>query len=125
LTEADINAAIADALAIANPLLRDPKVDLQPGQIVVTGSHEQRDGTGSVSGSLTITLSVQNGAILAQVTQVNIDGVDASDARIAAINQRIADRVTRRANRENRQITVKSVTIADTEIDVVFNVKPA
>ncbi len=123
LTESDISAAIADALAIDNPLLRDPQVDLQPGQIVITGQHDQRDGTGTVSGSLTVTLSVQNGAILAQVTQADIEGIDLSDARIATINSRIAERVTRRADRENRQITVQSVTISDTAVEVIFNVQ--
>ena len=38
LSETDINDAIADALAVDNPLLRDPNVDLQAGQIVVSGT---------------------------------------------------------------------------------------
>src|SRR5262245_48074109 len=102
LTESDITDAIADALAIENPLLRDPHVDLQTGQIFITGTHDQRDGTGTISGSITVTLSVQNGAILPEVTQLNIDDIKPSDERIANINARIADRVTRRANRDNR-----------------------
>jgi hypothetical protein len=125
LSETEINDAIADALAIENPLLRDPKVDLQAGQIYVTGTHNQRDGTGTVSGSLTFTLSVQNGAVLATVTQADIEDISLSDERIADINARIAERVTRRANRENRQITVKSVTVTDTAVEVVFNARRA
>jgi hypothetical protein len=124
LTEAEMNDAIADALAVSNPLLREPKVDLQPGQIVINGKHDKRDGSGTVSGSLTMTLSIQNGALLAQVTQASIDGVDiTSDPRVAELNQRIAERVTRRADRENRQITVKSVSITSDTVEVVFNVK--
>jgi len=122
LTEADLNDAIADALAIENPLLRDPNVDLQPGQIVITGTHDKRDGSGSVSGTMTITLSVENGAILTQVTAINVDGIKPSDARVETINQRIAERVAQRANRENRQITVQSVNITDDVVDVAFNV---
>src|SRR3990172_5965871 len=49
VTEAEIDAAIADALDVSNPLLRDPVVDLQPGQIVVSGEHDRRDGGGGVS----------------------------------------------------------------------------
>jgi len=124
LSEADINAAIADALAIENPLLRDPQVDLQNGQIVVTGSHEPRNGGETVSGSLTITLSVENGALLAQITQADIQGVDLSDERIANINQRISERLTTRANRENRAVTVQSVNVTDSAVEVTFNMQP-
>lgn len=123
LTETDISDAIADALAIQNPLLRDPKVDLQPGQIVITGSHDKRDGSGRVDGSMTVTLSVQDGAILPQVTAIDIEGIKPSDEQVTTINQRIAERVTRRADKEGRQITVKSVSVTDTLVEVVFNVK--
>ena len=125
LTETDISDAIADALAVENPLLRDPKVDLQPGQIVITGSHDKRDGSGRVSGTMTITLSVDNGAILPQVTQIDIEGIKPSDERVATINERIAERVTKRADKEGRQITVKSVDVTDTAVVVVFNLKRA
>ncbi|MBL8155980.1 MAG: hypothetical protein JNM70_17510, partial [Anaerolineae bacterium] len=46
ISEQDVNAAVADALAQSNPLLRNPQVDLQPGQIVimVTKGMESVDG---------------------------------------------------------------------------------
>jgi hypothetical protein len=56
---------------------------------------------------------------------VNIQGIELSDERIANINQRIAERVARRADRENRQITMKSVSVTDTLVEVVFNVQRA
>ena len=68
-------------------------------------------------------LSVQDGAILPQVTQINIEGIKPSDEQVTAINQRIAERVTRRADKEGRQITVKSVNVTGTLVEVVFNVK--
>jgi hypothetical protein len=123
LSEADINAAIADALAIQNPLLRDPQVDLQNGQIVVTGSHELPSGGETVSGSLTFTLSVNNGVLLAQITDADIQGVDLSDERIANFNQRISERMTNRANRENRAVTVQSVNVTDSAVEITFNVQ--
>lgn len=121
LTEADVNAAVTDALALAvNPLLRNPQVDLQNGVIVVNGEHEQRDGSGTVSGSFNVTLTVQNGTILAQVSSLNIEGVDISDERLARFNERLANGFAVRANRENRQITINSVTISDDAIEVTF-----
>jgi DUF2993 family protein len=126
LTESEINAAVSEALSLsANPLLRNPQVDLQPGQIVVNGEHDRRDGKGTVSGSITITLSIQSGTLLAQVTQANIEGWDASDERIAEFNQRLADNFSRRANRENKQITFTSVAITADAVELVFNIKRA
>lgn len=124
LTETEVNEAITDALnAAANPLLRDPSVDLQAGQIVINGQHERRDGGGTVSGSLTVTVTVEGGALLAQVTQADIEGWDASNERIAQFNQRLAENFSRRANRDNQQITVTAVNITDTELEVTFNAK--
>lgn len=124
LTQTEINDAIVDALSTAaNPLLRNPSADLQPGQIVITGEHERRDGQGTVNGTLTMTLTVSDGALLAQITQADVEGWDASDARIAAFNQRLSENFSRRANRDNRQITFKSVNITDDAVALVFNVK--
>jgi hypothetical protein len=124
ITESEINTAISSALAAsANPLLRNPTVDLQPGQIVIKGERDRLDGSGRISGSVTLTLTVQNGALLAQITKADIEGWDASDARIAEFNQRLTDDFTRRANRDNKQITFTSATITDTDVELVFNVK--
>lgn len=120
ITEAEVNAAITDALNVSNPLLRDPVVDLQPGQIVINGKHEQRDGSGTVSGSITLTLTVQDGTLSAQIVSANIEGWDASDARVAEFNQRMAERMTERARRENRVVTMQSVTITDNEVQLAF-----
>lgn len=124
LTETEVNDAIVDALnSAANPLLRDPSVDLQAGQIVINGQHERRDGGGTVSGSLIVTVTVENGALLAQVTQANVEGWDAGDERIQQFNQRLAENFSRRANRDNQQITVTAVNITDSELEVTFNAR--
>jgi hypothetical protein len=123
LSEADVNAAVTEALAAApNPLLRNPQVDLQNGVIVINGEHERRDGGGTVQGSINVTLMVQNGTILAQVSNLNIEGLDVSNERLTTFNQRLANGFTARANRENRRVTVNSVTITDNQIEVVFTV---
>ena len=64
-----------------------------------------------------------SGALLAQITQADVEGWDASDERIAAFNQRLSENFSRRANRDNRQITFKSVNITDDAVELVFNVK--
>ncbi len=124
LTEQDVNDAVTDALSKqANPLLRSPKVDLQAGQLVITGEHERRDGKGKVNGSVTITIAVQDGTLLPTITKADIEGWDASDARIAEFNQKLADAFNRRANRDNKQITFKSIAITDTDLTFTVNIK--
>lgn len=126
LTEADVNAAVNEALAqLENPLLRNPQIDLQNSVIVVSGEHVRRDGSGTVSGSFHVTLTVQNGTLLAQVSNLNIEGLDVSDERLATFNQHLANGFTARANRENRQITIDAVTITDDAIEITMTARRA
>ena len=126
LTEQEVNDTVVEALAKqGNPLLRNPKIDLQPSQLVINGEHERLDGTGKVSGSITITITLQNGSLLPQITKAEIQGWDASDSRIAEFNQRLTDAFNRRANRDNKQITFKSITITDTNLTFTVNIKRA
>lgn len=124
LTEQEVNDAVTDALSKqANPLLRNPKVDLQAGQLVINGEHERRDGKGKVSGSVTVMISVQDGALLPQITKADIEGWDATDSRIAEFNQKLTDAFNRRANRDNKQITFQSIAITDNDLTFTVNVK--
>lgn len=124
LSEQEANDSVTTALgAAANPLLRNPSVDLQVGQIVVNGEHERRDGGGTVAGSVTITVTVQDGLLLPQITKADIEGFDLTDERVAQFNQRLQEEFGRRANRDNQQLTFKSVNITDSELEIVFNVK--
>ena len=126
LTEQEVNDAVVEALSKqGNPLLRNPKVDLQPGQLVINGEHERRDGQGTVSGNIIITIAVQDATILPQISKANVEGWDASDSRIAEFNQRLTDVFNRRANRDNNQITFKSITISDTDLTFIVNIKRA
>lgn len=126
LTEQEVNDAVVEALSKqGNPLLRNPKIDLQPGQLVINGEHERRDGKGTVSGSVTVTITVQNGSLLPQITKADVEGWDANDSRIAEFNQKLTDAFNRRANRDNKQITFTAITITDTNLTFTVNVKRA
>lgn len=124
LTEQEVNDTVAEALARqGNPLLRNPKIDLQPGQLVINGERDRVNGQGTVSGSITVTITVQNGTILPQITKADIEGWDATDARVAEFNQRLAEAFNRRANSDNKQITFTAVTITDTNLTFTVNIK--
>ncbi|MCB9451210.1 MAG: hypothetical protein H6672_07205 [Anaerolineaceae bacterium] len=124
LTESEVNTAIQTVLTnMGNPLLRNPSVDLQPGQIVIAGEHDRADGGGRVSGTVTMTLSVVNGSIQAQVTNATFEGWDVSDARIQEFNQQLAERLSGRARQDNPRATLSSINITDTTLEVHITVQ--
>lgn len=123
LTEAEVNTLVTNALVQAgSPLLLNPQVDLQNGQIVVNGQYQRPDGS-TVNGSITVVPSVQNGQVTAQITQANIEGWDATDARIAEFNQRLAQALALAAARSQGQVTVQSISISDTTLQIVVTVQ--
>lgn len=124
LNESEINTVITTALNNAeNPLLRDPNVDLQVGQIVVSGEHDRQNGSGRVSGSFTLQVSVTNGVIQAQITNVDVEGWDASDERIQEFNDRIASALNGLALRNNPNATLDSITISDDMLEIAITVQ--
>lgn len=122
LNEADIAQLIEEALlAGANPLLRDPVVDLQNGQIEVVGTHQQRNGDGEVTGRMTIVPSIQDGILVVEVVDFSIEGVDVSDARIEQFNSSLAQRITRRTEQRNRDITMTGVDVTENLLVLTFD----
>ena len=114
LNEEDVAQLVEEALvAGGNPLLRDPVVDLQNGQIEVTGQHDRRDGGGQVNGRIILIPSVQDGHLVLTATEINIEGVDLSDGRVDQFNENLAERISGRAAQRDRNITLTGVTISD------------
>lgn len=123
VSEADLNAALTEALNRApNPLLRDPQIDLQAGQIVISGQHDRRDGGGQVSGSVVLALTLIDGALQAEATAVNIEGFAADDARLAEFNAQFLDNFNRLARATDR-VTVTGLTITDDGVNLTFSTR--
>jgi hypothetical protein len=124
VNEQEVNEIVQRALDQGgNPLLRNPVVDLQAGQMVISGEHESRELNRTVSGSLTVTATSSNNTLQVQVTQVNIEGFDMSDARIAELNQRLSANFTDRLNRENANFSVTAVSITADALTFTINVR--
>lgn len=117
--EAEVNTLITTALSqMENPLLRNPSVDLQTGQIVINGERDRQDGGGRVSGSITLSVSVVNGAMQIQATSANLEGLAASDAQIAEFNQNLAELLSGRARQDNPRATLQSVSITNETLSI-------
>lgn len=122
VTEVEVNTVVQNALSGNNPLLRNPSVDLQNGQIVVSGEHDRRDGGGTVAGTVTLSATVSNGELQVQVTSVNIEGWDANDERIQQFNDAIAERLGGRARQNNGNASLQSVSISNDSLTFVIRV---
>ncbi|MBI1257578.1 MAG: DUF2993 domain-containing protein [Chloroflexi bacterium] len=119
ISEADINTSIQNILSSSQGLkLQNATVDLQNGQILVTGDYTKPDGS-SGHGSLTLTMTVQDGAVLTQISSLNLEGWTAESPAIQQINQRLTADFQRRATRTDN-LRTQSVTITDSEVDIQF-----
>lgn len=121
LNEDDMAQLVETALSNRNPLLRDPVVDLQDGQVVVAGTHERRDGNGEVDGRIVIAPTVQDGHLVLTVTEISIDGVDVDDARIQQFNDNLAERIERRLDNRTRELTMTAVSVTDDLLVLMFD----
>lgn len=123
LTEAEINTAVQTVLA-NNPGLRlqNATTDLQNGQIVVSGDYTKADGS-TGQGSFTMTMVAQDGALLAQISSLNIEGWSADDPVIRQINEQMTQDFQRRAMR-TPNLRVQSVAISDSAMTITFEAQP-
>lgn len=125
LNEDDVAQLVEEALqAGGNPLLRNPVVDLQNGQIEVTGQHTRRDGGGEVNGRILLIPSVQNGSLMLAATEINIQGVDVSDERVAQLNENLAERISRWADQRTRRTTLTGITVSDNLLVLTLEATP-
>lgn len=125
LNEADVAQLVDEALQTGgNPLLRNPVVDLQDGQIEVTGTHDRRDGSGQVNGRIVIIPSVQNGNLLLEATEINIEGVALSDEQIERFNNNLAERISRRAEQRTRNLNLTGVSATNDLLTLTLEVTP-
>jgi hypothetical protein len=121
LSEQQVTDAIARVLAEGeNPLLRNPQVDFQTGVIVINGEHQQRDGSGTVQGTLKANAGASDGALTITITDIQIEAYSADETQIADYNRRIAEALIRLAN-ELPNVRVLSATVTDTELQLVIN----
>jgi hypothetical protein len=95
---------------------------LQNGQINVSGSYTRADGS-TGQGSFTMTMVAQDGALLTQITNLNLEGWSANDSVITQINQQMTADFQRRAAR-TPNLRVQSVTITDSAVTIAFEAQP-
>ncbi len=115
-------ASLSEEMAIALDQLENVSVDLHGGAMTITGDRPRPDGSQTDHVSLRVDLGNDGGQLTATISELTVNGQPAPDDRLAQMNDRIAERLERRAaNHPNR--TLESVTVADSDLTLVWRVE--
>jgi hypothetical protein len=112
-TESEVNSFVQSALANnPNVPLRNTSVDLQNGLMVISGQYDRPNNGGTSNGTITLTMTVANGALQAQATNINVDGLTLDPTALQQFNNQLAQALGGNALQNNSGATLQSVTIS-------------
>jgi hypothetical protein len=97
-------------------------IDMQPGFIRMHGTYTQSDGS-SVPGSADLTFSAKDGGLNAEITAVDIAGLDIDHPRVTHINDVLTKAFAEEAS-ENDKVEFVSVTITAEAMEITVRVTP-
>ncbi|MCP4540583.1 MAG: hypothetical protein GY832_25890 [Chloroflexi bacterium] len=126
LSEEDVNRIIQNSTVTIGPdelLVEISSVDMQDGFIRINGTHERGDGT-IVPGSCDLTFTVQDSMLRAEITAVDIAGIDINEQRITRINDELAKSFTKSASNTD-EVEFTSVTITKDALTFVIKITPS
>lgn len=111
--EADEANAAAAIEKVLGETLINPKADLRAGEIVVSGEKEI-EASGTIEpGSITITMWVEDGYLIAGVTNLDFANWTASAEELANMNEKLASEMRQHAQMRNSRSELTEVTIQD------------
>jgi len=87
-------------------------IDMRPGLIRMLGTYTNSDGS-SVPGSVDLTVSAKDGALEAEITAIDISGLDIDHPRVTQINDVIAKAFSDEASLDNDDVEFVSVDITE------------
>jgi hypothetical protein len=101
-------------------------IDMQPGLIRMFGTYTHSDGS-TVPGSADLTMSAKDGALDAEITAVDIAGLDIDHPRVTHINDVMADAFAEEASDDvitigNDQAEFVSVEITEDGMEITIRV---
>ena len=107
--------------SIADPLVTNVTVSLQQGYVSVSADHQRlNDASKTDMLSFRLDLSMNNGQLIASVTDAQIDGVALEQNRVDNWNQTIANRLSNFGTRSEKT-TLQSVSITPEIITMTWN----
>jgi hypothetical protein len=95
-------------------------IDMQPGLIRMYGTYTHSDGS-TVPGSADLTMNAKDGTLYAEITAVDIAGLNINHPRVTHINDVLAKEFSEEAS-ENDQVEFVSVNITADAIEITISV---
>ena len=95
-------------------------IDMQPGLIRMYGTYTHSDGS-TVPGSADLTMNAKDGMLNAEITAVDIAGLNINHPRVTHINDVLAKEFSEEAS-ENDQVEFVSVNITADAIEITISV---
>ncbi len=126
LSENDVNRLLRHSFIEQdedNLLENITSIDMQPGVIRIYGTYTNADGA-TVPGSIDVTFSAQDGTLRAQITAVEIAGLDINHPRVTRINDVMAREFAQAAS-ESDEVEFVSVEITKDSLEFVIKVTPS
>ncbi len=97
-------------------------IDMQPGLIRMYGTYTHSDGS-TVPGSADLTMSAKDGVLNAEITAVDIAGLDIDHPRVTHINDVLAKAFAEEAS-ENDKVEFVRVNITADVMEITVRVTP-
>ncbi len=108
--------------SIADPLVKQITVSLQSGYVLVSGTRERLNDPGKTDMlNFRLDLSVNNGELVASISNAQLDGKPIEQNRVENWNQTLANRIAILAQKHPNS-TLKSVNITPTGVTMTWNV---
>jgi hypothetical protein len=98
------------------------RIELQDGFVRVFGPYRQADRR-VATGSYDVSFRAENGALLAEITGVDIEGASLDDARIQHMNEELAESLARSARQSKGEVEFEHVSISDETLSMQVNVR--
>jgi len=95
-------------------------IDMQPGLIRIYGTYKHSDGA-TMQGNADLTFSAKDGMLIAEITAVDIAGLDIDHPRVTHINDVMAKAFAENAS-ENDQVEFVSVDITKEAMEITVRV---
>jgi hypothetical protein len=119
LSQQELQEAIT--ASIADPLINEITVSLQPGYVLVSGSRTRLNDAGKADTlNFRLDLGVGNGQLTALISNAQLDGVPVEQNRVDHWNQTLANRIAG-MGQKNPKSTLKSVNITPTAVTMTWN----
>jgi hypothetical protein len=93
-------------------LRRVTGIDMNEGYLRISGTYEKANGS-EANGSYDLAVRAENGALKAEITGVDIEGVELGDRRISRLNEELSESLSRSARESNGEVEFETVEITD------------